>query len=277
MQVHRNDNIQNDEAFLTLLSSQRELLKELNRENAKRRVAEGSNSPSSGRRFAGVESTTAKNSFAFERRPSMEILTSKRLSLGLGNDLCVFPNLAFDSGLEGSQHSLGDTCSKHSLFEPKRSYKDCFEDFDPPVKRKKRRLSSLGFLSPSFFEDHLKTTSRRNSLASVSKETTKDDDETDAGDIIIETFDDEIRDDGITLEPMEPEQPQMEPGQIKSLIEAFRDAMERSQKTQQSIHDWDRKMGLKRSHSKTMRLSSRSRKKLRAVFKSELNALAAKL
>ncbi len=42
-------------------------------------------------------------------------------------------------------------------------------------------------------------------------------------------------------------------------------AMEKSMKSQQDIHDWDRKMGLKRSHSKTMRLSMRSRNRLRKV------------
>ena len=45
----------------------------------------------------------------------------------------------------------------------------------------------------------------------------------------------------------------------------FIGAMEKSMKSQQDIHDWDRKMGLKRSHSKTMRLSMRSRKRLRKV------------
>lgn len=53
-------------------------------------------------------------------------------------------------------------------------------------------------------------------------------------------------------------------------------AMEKSLKSQQDIHDWDRKMGLKRSHSKTMRLTTRSRKKLRAMIKKQINALAPK-
>ena len=43
-------------------------------------------------------------------------------------------------------------------------------------------------------------------------------------------------------------------------------AMDKSVSSQQDIHDWDRKMGLKRSHSKTMRLSMRSRKKLTALL-----------
>jgi len=39
-------------------------------------------------------------------------------------------------------------------------------------------------------------------------------------------------------------------------------AMKSSEESQTRIHNWDRKMGLRRSHSKTMRNSMRSRKKL---------------
>eukprot|EP00536_Pseudo-nitzschia_multiseries_P001758 jgi/Psemu1/4000/gm1.4000_g len=45
-------------------------------------------------------------------------------------------------------------------------------------------------------------------------------------------------------------------------------AMEKSTQSQQSIHKWDRMMGLKRSHSKTMRLSMRSRSKLKKIYMS---------
>ena len=53
---------------------------------------------------------------------------------------------------------------------------------------------------------------------------------------------------------------------LKGEFENFVLAMEKSMKSQQDIHDWDRRMGLKRSHSKTMRLSMRSRNKLRKVI-----------
>ena len=53
----------------------------------------------------------------------------------------------------------------------------------------------------------------------------------------------------------------------KQVIEAFTVAMTQSHKSQQAIHEWDKKMGLKRSHSKTMRLSMRSRKKLKSMIK----------
>jgi len=41
--------------------------------------------------------------------------------------------------------------------------------------------------------------------------------------------------------------------------------MELSQESQEAIYDWDRSMGLRRSHSKTMRASARSRKKLQQM------------
>lgn len=77
--------------------------------------------------------------------------------------------------------------------------------------------------------------------------------------------------------PLETPAQRIDPAQVKSVMEAFNKAMEVSQKTQQDIHDWDRKMGLKRSHSKTMRLSSRSRKKLRSIMKKEINAIMNKV
>ncbi len=52
---------------------------------------------------------------------------------------------------------------------------------------------------------------------------------------------------------------------LRREFKSFIAAMEKSMKSQQDIHDWDRKMGLKRSHSKTMRLSMRSRKRLRKI------------
>mmetsp|Transcript_23553 Transcript_23553/g.50102 ORF Transcript_23553/g.50102 Transcript_23553/m.50102 type:complete len:242 (-) Transcript_23553:57-782(-) len=53
---------------------------------------------------------------------------------------------------------------------------------------------------------------------------------------------------------------------LKCEFEKFASAMEKSSKSQQIIHDWDRRMGLKKSHSKTMRLSMRSRDELRKVI-----------
>lgn len=49
----------------------------------------------------------------------------------------------------------------------------------------------------------------------------------------------------------------------------FASVMEASQQSQQSIHDWDRRFGLRRAHSKTMRESCRSRKKVLEFLKGE--------
>jgi hypothetical protein len=90
--------------------------------------------------------------------------------------------------------------------------------------------------------------------------------------------DNEERDqDAVSLEPFGmSEHSKCSPAEVKTTMQGFASAMEVSQKSQQAIHDWDKKMGLKRSHSKTMRLSARSRKKLRASFKKEINALSSK-
>jgi len=46
--------------------------------------------------------------------------------------------------------------------------------------------------------------------------------------------------------------------------------MEASQTSQQNIHDWDKRFGLRRAHSKTMRESCRSRKKVLEFLKGEI-------
>jgi hypothetical protein len=49
-------------------------------------------------------------------------------------------------------------------------------------------------------------------------------------------------------------------------LKAFTETMEKSQVSQVSIQAWDKKMGLKRSHSATMTKTTRSRKALRELF-----------
>ncbi|KAL3779543.1 hypothetical protein ACHAWO_004932 [Cyclotella atomus] len=52
-------------------------------------------------------------------------------------------------------------------------------------------------------------------------------------------------------------------------IPQFASSMEASQFSQQSIHDWDKKFGLRRAHSKTMRESARSRKTVLEFLRGE--------
>jgi hypothetical protein len=54
---------------------------------------------------------------------------------------------------------------------------------------------------------------------------------------------------------------------------SFATSMEASQFSQQGIHDWDRQMGLRRAHSKTMRESARSRKKVLEFLKRDGSGL----
>jgi hypothetical protein len=53
---------------------------------------------------------------------------------------------------------------------------------------------------------------------------------------------------------------------VDGKVKRFADALDKSSKSQLEINKWDRKMGLKRSHSKTMTMSMQSRKKLRSLL-----------
>ena len=237
--------------------------------------------------------------------------------MGFGCDPIAFSSELVPSSWKDDDYMdfLGEKRSKEEAFGKEET-----------KRRKKRRMSSLGFLSPMFFEDNLKM-SRRDSItfgpdendpldkgdekveeeavdSSVEdkeplkvesasekekiqekvgdkKEDDKEsnqDDENEEDDEDDDEEDDDDDDDSstgsIVVEPIE-FQPQIEidSAKIRETMEAFHKAMEMSQNSQQAIHDWDRKMGLKRSHSKTMRLSSRSRKKLKAIMKKEINTM----
>jgi hypothetical protein len=52
-------------------------------------------------------------------------------------------------------------------------------------------------------------------------------------------------------------------------VPQFATSMEASQFSQQSIHDWDKKFGLRRAHSKTMRESARSRRNVLEFLKGD--------
>lgn len=56
---------------------------------------------------------------------------------------------------------------------------------------------------------------------------------------------------------------------IPEIVKTFQCTMTASQKSQQDIQSWDKKMGLKRSHSSTMTKTTQSRNKLRKLFENE--------
>ena len=139
--------------------------------------------------------------------------------------------------------------------------------------KKKRRLSNLGCLTSSFFEDYAKAV-RRGSMASASSFAASNRGSSKCG-----SDDDSVisqMSDGIPFDMTTPLRFQMNTRKnlsnlnLKETMEMFYDSMSMSQKSQLAIHDWDKKMGLKRSHSKTMRLSMRSRKKLKAMIKKDI-------
>lgn len=292
--------MQHDESFLSLLSSQRELLNHLQLERANRSF----NDQITTNRAPPVPTVSAYSygmmhdpgyvttNYAIpdrhytmqDRRSSMDMLLSKRFSLGLGfafDNVNTLPSFHFDTEI--------DDCLALSKRGTKKT--DKLEISEQSVRRAKRRLSSMSFLSPSLFEDALlKPAERRDSL--IAAELPVSDNE------IIETVivdgdasDSEDDEEAVKEVNME-EVPSSKTTQtkakeekidfsdlkkVKELLEALTKSMEASQKSQQDIHDWDRKMGLKRSHSKTMRLSTRSRKKLRTAMKKEINHISSKM
>lgn len=283
MQVQRlpatNKLNDDDEAFLTLLSSQRELLNQVKRENAVRGQGKMCNK-SSEKRTCIEDDRCFPNRSLPHRRSSIDMLlfgVSKRLSLGLGSDNYV---LASDLWFDG--------CSKDFTIEKKRGLKGA-DDLDVMKNpNKKRRLSNLGLLSTSFFEDNLASSIRSDPMLFATEcdlilgedlIAHCGDDIRSSLDAIDEDDDEDDRDEIGDLEPLafDASKPGVDAGKLKETLESFRASMEQSQKSQQAIHDWDRKMGLKRSHSKTMRLSARSRKKLRNIFKSDINTLISKM
>ena len=267
MNLHR-DNMQHDEAFLALLSSQRELLNQIRNEQGlrnKNRQETGS-----------IMNQAPTNRSIAERRSSFDMLLSKRFSFGLGCDQPLLPTFPMDG--DRADVDLDDETGFLSELERKRVKVEEHVSDAAMKRKKKRRLSSLGFLTASFFEDHMKPGLRE--PASPMSDPPADSSKEDGGLTGLEGSDEEEHH-AVFVGPLEFDEsavaPKVDMDKVMSAMETFNTAMEQSQKSQQDIHDWDRKMGLKRSHSKTMRQSSRSRKKLRSVLKKEINAMATKV
>lgn len=253
--------------------------------------------------FDTQEKSLVMPNHAISQRPDyFRRAPSKRLSLDLSNEMINVPP-SYDSGDDQTKAGMslnsaafgsfkcdallaGDS-SSHVYGRKKRNKENFgFDDFSGA---KKRRFSGAGlFFSnetpiPQFEErSHHQ---RRFSMASIISE--RCDLEDLDGEDLLHTFD------TTTLRSNQPRQFNLPPQrQTFVQLQSFQqrpvlvtsplldrdalvnlsDKMEKSQKSQQDIHDWDKKMGLKRSHSKTMRLSMRSRKKLRAMLKKKINA-----
>jgi hypothetical protein len=282
MEVVLRDGVKSDETFLSLLSSQRELLNQLNVEAAvmrdhlasvSGRVSLSCNKSDASNRGSQVVLDSKKQ--PKNRRSSLELI-SKRLSIDFG-----IPVMSTHGEGNPSEDYYG--YDKSMVSNSKReipNLDDLGESYH--ILKKKRRLSSFGFVSATFFEDNLKSSRHSFLVFSTHKEDEKVIEVIVNGDSDFDSEDEFAEDvvEGTANATHEEEQGeptqhatipilQMDPEKAREHMESFTRAMEKSQKTQQDIHDWDRQMGLKRSHSKTMRLSTRSRKKLRATFKKD--------
>jgi hypothetical protein len=269
--------MQHDEAFLSLLSSQRELLNQLNMRQTNDQSSGQVRGGGGGGSLIAPDSTGFTNRPNAQRRTSMDMLltVTKRFSMGMGMgyDQHMLPAFPMDP-YQGENETHDDDDSN-----PGKGSKHEKDDKQRESRKKKRRLSSLGFITASFFEDHMKPAG----CDSSSFEPHTEPAESMAADCNVDSEADDDHDvddddnDNISLEPLELDHSKYSSSEVKNVMEGFTSAMEDSQQSQQAIHDWDKSMGLKRSHSKTMRLSMRSRKKLKSTFKKEISALSTKL
>ena len=298
----------NDETFLGLLSSQRKLLAQISEEG--RRAAADQNDIPAG--FGGgfparggldqqhFHSFVAPNHSICETPLNEGLVLAKRFSLGLGNDMMQVPppfpgddqtkaglSLGFDSlGYDGLL--VGDQSSSYN----RKREKDDFT-FDDYLVAKRRRFSGTGlqFLDDLPLSQFQENAQRRLSMSSLVADRLQMPNFSDGlaeGEDLMHTFDttslefaqpQRFKSFPLSLPPTSAQRryaPILDPIVTREMMVSLADVMEKSQKSQQDIHDWDKKMGLKRSHSKTMRLSMRSRKKLRAMLKKKINKLAPK-
>jgi len=255
MNPSSSTSMNNDEAFMSLLSSQRELLHRLNMESAMRREHEPTNATQFNKRkrdsMHGNQDALSLMNMPIapppsERRGGIDMLFSRRLSMGLGgNDFF---------GMSGTVQYISE--------EEKPKELDLLGS-----KKMKRRRSSLGLLSSMIFDDQQKLPSRRLSMLSTFSGASLGFADSFDQEFVFDNPDPLPEAKSVKLDPNLPVET------VRSNLSSFATSMDKSTKSQQDIHAWDRKMGLKRSHSKTMRMTMRSRKKLRSMLKKDINSL----
>jgi hypothetical protein len=262
--------LQNDEGFLNLLSRQRGLLQRLNVENTRRQQEQSllSRAVAEPIRDSRLEfdplsldlmnrplihshrgsmpqaslpySLVNQAPLSVARRPSLDMVSPKRASLAMGGDMDGYRAMFADR-----ERSNQDDWSVRK---------------DSRSRVMKHRRSSMGGIS-SLSEDSLQSkfsiSSRVSQMdTSDSKNSPHEDDSEKPTKMAFRNV------------------PSVKQLSFKEALENFAKAMEKSALSQQNIHDWDRKMGLKKSHSKTMRLCSRSRKKMLSVIKKDIKTLS---
>ncbi|KAG7356604.1 hypothetical protein IV203_001290 [Nitzschia inconspicua] len=334
------DTTTEDEAFLTLLSAQRELLHQMNiektqeREQQQRLLQQTIQQEQHVQRLQQerlmhqyqqqnsqyLEGTTnvfrgppkySRSPFAANTAPKDQIICHSCDPISFINQPIINRRSSIDFFYAMRRLSMGIGMGKDSFMMPKELEDDgdwmdmqegkdlafSSENHDSMRKAPRRRSSCLGIVSALMQDDLEISAARRLSLVSTFSRSLMDDDEPiDA--TVLPLDESEIVDDALVIPhnllPMNIQEstvtcksissapkteekplrmtldPSVDLPTLSTMIKMFTGAMESSAKSQQDIHDWDRKMGLKRSHSKTMRLSMRSRKKLRAIMNKEM-------
>lgn len=255
------EKFQNDATFQCLLSSQRQLLSRLNSEKHLIHAHQCSfNDQSTYSDFPNV----TNQSIGHESFRSDNVVLSKRMSIGVGADDLILPDPNFDT-----DHFT------ESCFDNEELCRKQIKDGSDPNATNKKRRPTLAFLDYIFEKNsEPTTTAERVPKRCKNRVEYNDSDDEDYGVIMedVYTSDEELEGDDEYNE--ECYFPRMHPEEAKRLLVVFENAMGRSQDSQQQIHDWDKKMGLKRSHSKTMRLSSRSRKQLRQFTQKDIEHIS---
>jgi hypothetical protein len=261
------DKFLNDATFNALLSSQRELLNKLNFEKQleQTEIMRKSNLGASATANSCENIAATNQSIGFERFRTDNVLLPRRLSVGIGNDSFILPDAQFDS--DQYTNSFFDASGVGG--NKKRSI-----DLSDHLNSKRRR-TTLSFLDYIFEKNEESKQQSPQKPAKLPKQRIEydDSDDDDYGVIVEDISSDDDSDYGRNYAE-DDSRPKVKLIEVKEKMASFDGAMGSSQDSQQAIHDWDRKMGLKRSHSKTMRLSSRSRKQLREIMKQDIKELS---
>jgi hypothetical protein len=247
MQVMLRDGVQNDDTFLSLLSSQRELLNQLNMEAAAMRSQLAStpnvamlNHPRDLSQ-RGSRMLLEQQNHSKVRRSSLDLLFSKRLSMEFG-----IPVLSShgDSNFHEEHYGYNKTTENSQMNTILNELGESYH-----IMKKRRRLSSIGFLSSTFFEDHLKAS--RHSVVDLSshkkvesKKITKEiiadgGDDSDSEDEFAEEVEEDSRStEGPAEESSRTPIPALhvDPERARILMEAFSSAMEKSRKKVRKVN-----------------------------------------
>jgi hypothetical protein len=256
-----------DVSFKRLLHTQRELLLRMNQQQ----VALNDSMRNAGGNIA-LFNKKAFESTPLIRRPSLDVILSRRLSIGMGFDghNLNLLQVAHDADFDDSIVNTASVCSFNKL-KLDNEFGIC-EGLSST--RQTQPLSSMSMASQFRFEECGNASKPTKCQAAIlditgcehvepmTSSKCQQNDEDAYEDEIIEKIivngdidSDECMD---SIKLINPE-----------AIETLHTAMERSRRSEQALQNWDWKMGLKRSHSVTMCQSSKSRKVLETIFQQE--------